>query len=148
MRLLLSIGFILLTTIGFSQSDVAVVKVRKPDNIEAIGKNWSPDLNLQATYGGKISGKVRPGDLVYDGIIIMMGEVIDRSAKVTSFNMKVYSRGRDLIKLRAKGPMLTNAMIKMLSRLRPYDFLYFDEIKVRMSDGVVRKFPSIVFEVY
>ena len=70
----------------------------------------------------------------------------DVKVQVASFKMTV-SIGGDLKEFVAKGNNLTGAMRKMLSAVRRGNRVYFEEIKVKMPDGSVRKVPSIILKV-
>ncbi|MDX2003108.1 MAG: GldM family protein [Chitinophagales bacterium] len=67
--------------------------------------------------------------------------------KVISFDMTYAAKRQDLITKSSKSPNFTPEMLDYLSKAKPGDVFYIDDIRVQGPDGATRKLPSIVFQL-
>jgi len=150
MRIVLIFAFLITVNNIFSQS-VVTVKVENPVQVKIPVQRDTVNDNsmsgIRVTYLGQSMGMIKFNDKIHDGLIVMDADTICRSASVVSFNMSVHSKDRDVIRLAATGPKLTEEMKKLLKTLETSDLIIFDTIKVRGANGVDRSFPSLSFRV-
>lgn len=66
---------------------------------------------------------------------------------VVSFEMTYAAARQDLLTATADGPLFTQKMLDYLSKGKPGDVFYFDKIKVKGPDQVIRSLPGIVFKL-
>jgi len=101
-----------------------------------------------ATILGQKEGLVTKGKLKAASFLKAEMENFDFEARVVvvSFKMTV-SMGGDLQEMNTKGATLSDQMRNLLGNVRTGNRIYFEDIKVRMPDGSVRKVPSIILKV-
>lgn len=71
----------------------------------------------------------------------------DIKFQVVSYEMTYAAARQDLLSTTADGPLFTQKMMDYLSKAKPGDIFYFDKIKVKGPDQVVRPLPGIVFKL-
>lgn len=101
-----------------------------------------------ATILGQKEGLVSKGKLKAASFLKAEMENFDFEApvRVVSFKMTV-SMGGDLQELSSNDATLSAPMKNLLGNVRTGNRVYFEEIKVKMPDGSVRKVPSIILKV-
>jgi len=71
----------------------------------------------------------------------------DIKFQVVSYEMTYAAARQDLLSTSADGPLFSQKMLDYLSKAKPGDVFYFDKIKVKGPDQVVRTLPGIVFKL-
>ncbi|MBS1592692.1 MAG: gliding motility protein GldM [Bacteroidetes bacterium] len=101
------------------------------------------------TLGGKLrGGNAQPGTLKAQTGIVPVLDNFDFEARfnVESYDMVFASKG-EIFRATASGPLFSPQMLTFISRAKPKDVIYLEEIKVRGPDGTPRKIGQIVFTV-
>jgi len=101
------------------------------------------------TLGGKLrGGNAQPGTIKAQTGIVPILENFDFEARfnVESYDMVFVSKG-DIFRASTSGPLFSPQMQTFLSRAKPKDVVYLEEIKVRGPDGSPRKIGQIVFTI-
>lgn len=101
------------------------------------------------TLGGKLrGGNAQPGTLKAQTGIVPVLDNFDFEARfnVESYDMVFASKG-EIFRASASGPLFSPQMLTFISRAKPKDVIYLEEIKVRGPDGTPRKIGQIVFTV-
>ena len=71
----------------------------------------------------------------------------DAKFEVLSFNMFYQPKLQDPGIASANGPYFSAAMQAFISKAKPGDIFYIEEIKVKGPDGLSRKIPGIAFKI-
>jgi gliding motility-associated protein GldM len=101
------------------------------------------------TLGGKLrGGNAQPGTIKAQTGIVPILDNFDFEARfaVESYDMVFVSKG-EIFRASTSGPLFSAQMQTFLSRAKPKDVIYLEEIKVRGPDGSPRKIGQIVFTV-
>lgn len=100
-----------------------------------------------AKVGNLGGGKVPTAQFkVQRGVLAVLENFdFDIRFNVVSFEMTYAAKRQDLIVKTGTGPAFTSDMLQLISKARPGDVFYIDEIKVKGPDGTTRKLPGIVF---
>lgn len=101
------------------------------------------------TLGGKLrGGNAQPGTIKAQTGIVPVLDNFDFEARFTveSYDMVFVSKG-EIFRASTSGPLFSAQMQTFLSRAKPKDVIYLEEIKVRGPDGSPRKIGQIVFTV-
>jgi len=101
------------------------------------------------TLGGKLrGGNAQPGTIKAQTGIVPVLDNFDFEARfaVESYDMVFVSKG-EIFRASTSGPLFSAQMQTFLSRAKPKDVIYLEEIKVRGPDGSPRKIGQIVFTV-
>jgi len=101
------------------------------------------------TLGGKLrGGNVQPGTIKAQSGIVPILENFDFEARfnVESYRMVLASKG-EIYPVDGSGPLFNDNMNKLISRAKPKDIIYIEEIKVRGPDGTPRKIGQVVFTI-
>lgn len=101
------------------------------------------------TLGGKLRGGNAPaGTIKAQSGIVPILENFDFEARfnVQSFTM-IYSSKGEIFKAEASGPLFNDQMNNFLTRCRPKDIIFIDDIKVVGPDGTPRKLGQIAFTI-
>jgi gliding motility-associated protein GldM len=101
------------------------------------------------TLGGKLrGGNAQPGTIKAQTGIVPILDNFDFEARfnVESYDMVFVSKG-EILRSSASGPLFSTQMQTFLSRAKPKDVIYLEEIKVRGPDGSPRKIGQIVFTI-
>lgn len=102
-----------------------------------------------AVIGGEPGGSVKASTFkVQRGIIAELKNFdFDIRFDIVGFEMTFAAKRQDLVTADATGPAFTSKMLDFLSRAKPGDVFYFDNIRAKGPDGVTRKLPGIVFKL-
>jgi len=124
--------------------------------VAANGKNYgnfpfrvklipNPIAKVSGMPGGRINAAVWRAQ---KGVIADL-ENFDFDAKfeVLSFNMFYQPKLQDPGIASASGPYFSAAMLGFISKAKPGDIFYVEEIKVKGPDGLSRKIPGIAFKI-
>lgn len=85
---------------------------------------------------------------VQRGIIAVLENFdFDIKFAIVGFEMTYGAKRQELVSARANGPLFDSKMLDFMSRSKPGDVFYFDDIKAKGPDGTTRKLPSIVFKL-
>jgi gliding motility-associated protein GldM len=101
------------------------------------------------TLGGKLrGGNAQPGTIKAQTGIVPVLDNFDFEARfnVESYDMVFVSKG-EIFRATTSGPLFNAQMTTFLSRAKPKDVIYLEEIKVRGPDGTPRKIGQIVFTI-
>ena len=101
------------------------------------------------TLGGKLrGGNAQPGTIKAQTGIVPVLDNFDFEARfnVESYDMVFVSKG-EIFRATTQGPLFNAQMQTFLSRAKPKDVVYLEEIKVRGPDGTPRKIGQIVFTI-
>jgi gliding motility-associated protein GldM len=101
------------------------------------------------TLGGKLrGGNAQPGTIKAQTGIVPILENFDFEARfnVESYRMVLASKG-DIFPVEGQGPLFSAQALALLTRAKPKDVIYIEEIKVRGPDGSPRKIGQIVFTI-
>ena len=101
------------------------------------------------TLGGVLEGgSYSPGKIKAQSGMVPVLKNFDFEARfnVESFNMVYASKG-EIFTASTNGPLFNDKMNAFLSRAKPKDIIYLEEIKVRGPDGQPRKIGQIVFTI-
>lgn len=101
------------------------------------------------TLGGKLrGGNAQPGTIKAQTGIVPILENFDFEARFTveSYRMVLASKG-DIFPVEGQGPLFSAQAQALLTRAKPKDIIYIEEIKVRGPDGSPRKIGQIVFTI-
>ena len=101
------------------------------------------------TLGGKLrGGNAQPGTIKAQTGIVPVLDNFDFEARfnVESYDMVFVSKG-EIFRATTSGPLFNPQMQTFLSRAKPKDVIYLEEIKVRGPDGTPRKIGQIVFTI-
>ena len=101
------------------------------------------------TLGGKLrGGNAQPGTIKAQTGIVPVLDNFDFEARfnVESYDMVFVSKG-EIFRSSTSGPLFSSQMQTFLSRAKPKDVIYLEEIKVRGPDGSPRKIGQIVFTI-
>jgi hypothetical protein len=101
------------------------------------------------TLGGKLrGGNAQPGTIKAQTGIVPVLDNFDFEARfnVESYDMVFVSKG-EIFRSTTSGPLFNAQMQTFLSRAKPKDVIYLEEIKVRGPDGTPRKIGQIVFTI-
>lgn len=101
------------------------------------------------TLGGKLrGGNAQPGTIKAQSGVVPLLENFDFEARfnVESYNMVYVSKG-EIFRAEGSGPLFNSQMQNFLSRAKPKDVIYIEEIKVRGPDNTPRKIGQIVFTI-
>ncbi len=125
-------------------------------NVSANGKSYgafpfriklipNPIAKVSGMPGGRINAAVWKAQ---KGVIADL-ENFDFDAKfeVLSFNMFYQPKLQDPGIASATGPYFSAAMQAFVSKAKPGDIFYIEEIKVKGPDGLSRKIPGIAFKI-
>ncbi|MBK9328851.1 MAG: gliding motility protein GldM [Sphingobacteriales bacterium] len=125
-------------------------------NVSANGKSYgafpfriklipNPIAKVSGMPGGRINAAVWKAQ---KGVIADL-ENFDFDAKfeVLSFNMFYQPKLQDPGIASANGPYFSAAMQAFVSKAKPGDIFYIEEIKVKGPDGLSRKIPGIAFKI-
>jgi len=148
MRIVLIFAFLITANNIFSQT-VVTVKVEKPVLEDTAINLFRADFTgMVATYGFRSTGDITMKDLYHDGLVILSQGVVYDSATILGFQMSIRRTNRiDMVSIAVKGSKLSDRMKALLKTVKPGNYLYFDIIKVRLPDGVVRRFEGIALRV-
>ena len=124
--------------------------------VAANGKNYGKfpfRVKLIPNPIAKVSGQ--PGGRINAGVwkaqqgVVADLENFDFDAKfeVLSFNMFYQPKLQDPGIASATGPYFSAAMQSFISKAKPGDLFYIEEIKVKGPDGMSRKIPGIAFKI-
>jgi gliding motility-associated protein GldM len=101
------------------------------------------------TLGGRLrGGNAQPGTIKAQTGIVPVLDNFDFEARfnVESYDMVFVSKG-EIFRSTTSGPLFNTQMQTVLSRAKPKDVIYLEEIKVRGPDGTPRKIGQIVFTI-
>ncbi len=85
---------------------------------------------------------------VQRGIIAVLENFdFDIRFHIVGFEMTYGAKRQDLVTARSSGPLFDSKMLDFLSRAKPGDTFYFDDIKAKGPDGTTRKLPTIAFKL-
>ena len=101
------------------------------------------------TLGGKLrGGNQQPGTIKAQTGIVAVLENFDFEARFTveSYRMVLASKG-EIFPVEGQGALFSPAAQALLTRAKPKDIIYIEEIKVRGPDGSPRKIGQIVFTI-
>jgi gliding motility-associated protein GldM len=101
------------------------------------------------TLGGKLrGGNAQPGTIKAQTGIVPVLDNFDFEARfnVESYDMVFVSKG-EIFRASTSGPLFSPQMLTFISRAKPKDVIYLEEIKVRGPDGSPRKIGQIVFTI-
>jgi len=144
---LILLCILLLIADNILSQPVVIVKVKKPVLEDTVINLLPPDLTgMRATYGGRSTGNIAMKNLYHDGLVIFQGGVYEE-VTILSFRMTVRTNRTDMVQIAVNGSKLNDRMKALLRTLKPDDYLYFDTIKVRLANGVVRNFKAIALRV-
>ncbi len=102
-----------------------------------------------AKIGNDKGGSVKAATFkVQRGIIAELENFdFDIKFQVVGYEMTYAAARQDLLTAMADGPLFTQKMLDFMNKAKPGDAFYFDKIKVKGPDQVVRTLPSIVFKM-
>jgi hypothetical protein len=102
-----------------------------------------------AKIGDQAGGSVSASKFkVQRGIIAALDNFdFDIKFQIVGFEMTYGAKRQDLVTARVNGPLFDSKMLDFLSRSKPGDTFYFDDIKAKGPDGTTRKLPSIAFKL-
>jgi gliding motility-associated protein GldM len=142
-----------------------VVKVTQPGKANVTVTAKQPDGNSKAMgavefrvkrvpdpiakIGDQAGGSVSASKFkVQRGIIAALDNFdFDIKFQIVGFEMTYGAKRQDLVTARVNGPLFDSKMLDFLSRSKPGDTFYFDDIKAKGPDGTTRKLPSIAFKL-
>jgi hypothetical protein len=141
------------TTVDLKGETEVVVSVKMPEGSSKTMGSKSfrvkrvPDP--VAKIGNDKGGSVKAATFkVQRGIIAELENFdFDIKFQVVGYEMTYAAARQDLLTAMADGPLFTQKMLDFLGKAKPGDAFYFDKIKVKGPDQVVRTLPSIVFKM-
>lgn len=102
-----------------------------------------------AKVGTLAGGKVATATFkVQRGVIADLADfVFDVRFLVVSFELTYAAKRQDLIIEKATSGAFTSKMLELMSRAKPGDTFYLDEVRVKGPDGQIRKLPSASYSL-
>ncbi len=99
--------------------------------------------------GNKKAGGMPAGEMKAQMGVAAILENFDFDAKfeVLSFNVGIAAKREDFVLIPNSGQVFSSAVKAALSKVKPGDVVYVEEIKVRGPDGMTRKLSSIAYKL-
>ncbi|MBX7225227.1 MAG: gliding motility protein GldM [Chitinophagales bacterium] len=103
----------------------------------------------KAKVGNKDGGAMGAGEMKVQLGLAAVLENFDFDAKfsVLSYQFAHFPKREDPVILPNNGALFSGSVKNALSKVKPGDVVYFEEIRVQGPDGTTRKIPSIVFKI-
>ncbi len=104
-----------------------------------------PVAKIGTLSGGKVSTATFK---VQRGVIADLADfVFDVRFAVVSFELTYAAKRQDLVIEKASTGAFTPRMLELMSRAKPGDVFYLDEVRVKGPDGQIRKLPSASYSL-